>query len=118
MKLNKKALVLIDKGFSAKTLSKLDESQINVLHSKLIGEAVTQNITTSYNIPTSDLEKGAQVPTPPTGKKMVIQKTPTGIKATPTEEVTEEDIDRMLDNDDVQYLTEAPKAATNYKNIN
>ena len=91
MKLNKKALVLIDKGFSAKTLSKLDESQINVLHSKLIGEAVTQNITTSYNIPTSDLEKGAQVPTPPTGKKMVIQKTPTGIKATPTEEVTEED---------------------------
>lgn len=32
--------------------------------------------------------------------------------------MTEEDIDRMLDNDDVQYLAEAPKAAANYKNMN
>jgi len=91
MKVNKKALELIDKGLSANTVKKLTESQINVLHSKLMVEAVTQQVTTSYNIPTSDLEKGTSVPSPPTGKKMIIQKTSTGIKATPTEEVTEEE---------------------------
>ena len=91
MKINKKALELIEKGLSAKTVSKLTESQINTLHSKLMIEAVTQQTTTSYNIPTSDLEKGTSVPAPPAGKKMVIQKTPTGIKATPMEEMTEEE---------------------------
>ena len=38
MKVNKKALQLIEKGLSSKTVSKLTESQINVLHSKLLGE--------------------------------------------------------------------------------
>jgi len=38
MKTNIKALELIEKGLSAKTVSKLDESQINVLHSKLLNE--------------------------------------------------------------------------------
>jgi hypothetical protein len=33
-----KALELIDKGLSAKTLSKLTESQINILHKKLLSE--------------------------------------------------------------------------------
>ena len=42
MKVNKKALELIDKGLSSKTVSKLTESQINVLHSKLLGEQVTE----------------------------------------------------------------------------
>ena len=41
MKINKKALQLIDKGLSSKTVSKLTESQIDVLHSKLLGEQVT-----------------------------------------------------------------------------
>ena len=91
MKINKKALELIEKGLSAKTVSKLTESQINVLHSKLIVEQVTQQTTTTYNIPTSELEKGAAVPSPPAGKKMVIQKTSTGIKATPMEEMAEEE---------------------------
>jgi hypothetical protein len=89
MKTNLKALELIEKGLSSKTVSKLTESQIEVLHNKLLGEAVTQSTTTSYNIPTADLDKGTAVPTPPTGKKMVLQKTPTGVKATPTEEVKE-----------------------------
>lgn len=89
MKTNVKALELIEAGLSSKTVGKLTESQIDVLHKKILGEAVTQSTTTSYNIPTSDLDKGTAVPTPPTGKKMVIQKTPTGIKATPTEEVQE-----------------------------
>ena len=38
MKVNKKALELIDKGLSAKTVGKLTESQINTLYSKLINE--------------------------------------------------------------------------------
>jgi hypothetical protein len=38
MKINKKALQLIDKGLSSKTVSKLSESQIDILHSKLLGE--------------------------------------------------------------------------------
>ena len=42
MKVNKKALQLIEKGLSSKTVSKLTESQINVLYSKLIGEQVTE----------------------------------------------------------------------------
>lgn len=42
MKVNKKALELIDKGLSSKTVSKLTESQIDVLHLKLVGEQVTE----------------------------------------------------------------------------
>jgi hypothetical protein len=42
MKVNKKALQLIDKGLSSKTVSKLTESQIDVLHLKLVGEQVTE----------------------------------------------------------------------------
>ena len=38
MKVNKKALELIDKGLSAYTVKKLTESQINTLHSKLVSE--------------------------------------------------------------------------------
>jgi hypothetical protein len=97
MKVNKKALELIDKGLSAKTVGKLTESQINILHSKLVVEQVTQQTTTTYNIPDSELTKGAAVPAPPTGKKMVIQKTSTGIKATPTEEMSEEDVEVTTD---------------------
>ena len=48
MKINKKALRLIDKGLSASTVSKLNESQIDVLYSKLLNEqsgVVTQTKT-------------------------------------------------------------------------
>ena len=41
MKTNIKALNLVEKGLSPKTVSKLTESQINVLYSKLLGEQVT-----------------------------------------------------------------------------
>ena len=40
MKINKKALRLIDKGLSANTVSKLDESQVDVLYKKLFVEQV------------------------------------------------------------------------------
>ena len=42
MKINKKALELIEKGLSSKTVSKLDESQIDILHRRLVGEQVTE----------------------------------------------------------------------------
>ena len=42
MKINIKALELIEKGLSSKTVGKLTESQINVLHSKLVNEQVTE----------------------------------------------------------------------------
>ena len=38
MKINRKALQLIEKGLSSKTVSKLTESQVDLLHSKLLGE--------------------------------------------------------------------------------
>ena len=78
MKVNKKALELIDKGLSANTVKKLTESQINILHSKLFNEAVTTTTTTSYNISTDDVKKGITLPEVP-GKKMTIQQTQTGI---------------------------------------
>jgi hypothetical protein len=108
MKVNKKALELIDKGLSANTVKKLTESQINILHSKLVVEQVTQQTTTTYNIPDSELTKGAAVPAPPAGKKMVIQKTSTGIKATPTEEMSEEDVEVTTD-PNKETETQAPK---------
>jgi len=40
MKINKKALELIEKGLSSTTVSKLDESQINVLHKRLFVEQI------------------------------------------------------------------------------
>lgn len=90
MKTNVKALELIEAGLSSKTVGKLTESQIDILHNKIMGEAVTQSTTTSYNVPTDDVKKGVTLPPTPPGKKMNIQQTPTGIKATPTEEVKEE----------------------------
>ena len=92
MKTNLKAYQLIEKGLSAKTVSKLTESQIHILHSKLMNEQVQTKTTTSYEIPTSDAEKGVTLPAMTGGKKMTVQKTPTGVKVTPTEnkEMTEQ----------------------------
>jgi len=87
MKISKKAIKLMEKGLSLKTVSGLNESQIDVLYSKL-SEAITQSTTTSYNIPTTDAQKGVTLPI---GKKATIQQNPGGtIKITPTEEVSEE----------------------------
>ena len=45
MKNNIKALQLIESGLSSKTVSKLTESQIDELHSKMVDEVVTTNVT-------------------------------------------------------------------------
>jgi hypothetical protein len=108
MKVNKKALELIDKGLSANTVKKLTESQINILHSKLFNEAVTTTTTTSYNISTDDVKKGVTLPEVP-GKKMTIQQTQTGIKATPTEEVKETDEIEVTSDPNKETETQDPK---------
>jgi len=50
MKVNKKALELIDKGLSSKTVSKLTESQIDTLHKKLFVEQTMVSKTDSATI--------------------------------------------------------------------
>ncbi len=57
MKVNKKALQLIDKGLSSKTVSKLTESQINVLHSKLVVEQTMVSKTDTATITRLKTEK-------------------------------------------------------------
>jgi len=57
MKINKKALRLIDKGLSANTVSKLDESQIDVLYKKLFVEQVNVSKTDTAMISKLKSEK-------------------------------------------------------------
>ena len=57
MKVNKKALELIDKGLSSKTVSKLTESQIDVLHSKLFVEQTMVSKTDTKTINQLKLDK-------------------------------------------------------------
>jgi hypothetical protein len=112
---------LIGKGMSKKTLSKLTEGQMRILHNRLVvNEQVVTKTTTSYEIPTSEIEKGVTLPQTAAGKKMTIQKTPTGIKATPSEEkeLDETETDDVTDKnalgaDALQSLTgqEAPHDA-------
>jgi hypothetical protein len=59
MRLNHKALKLVELGLSSKTVSKLTEGQINILHKRLVNEEVTTDIVTS--IPTGQsVEKEVQ----------------------------------------------------------
>lgn len=117
------ALELIDKGLSAKTLSKLTEGQINILHKKLVGEA---QVTTSQfvDLTADEVKGGAKIPdTVMAGKKNITispnPKSPGGIRVEPTsEEVTEDETDDVTDQnalgaDSLQKLTgqEAPHDA-------
>ena len=59
MKNNIKSLELIEAGLSSKTVSKLTESQINTLHSKLVSEQ-PQPIKTNKTVQQIKLPSGAQ----------------------------------------------------------
>ena len=74
MKVNKKALELIDKGLSSKTVSKLTESQINVLYSKLLGEQVTEvpNKKTYEVGPKGGEVNGVVISQDPSTKKVMV----------------------------------------------
>ena len=88
MKINKKALELIEKGLSSKTVSKLDESQINILHTRLVGEQVEEIPSKkSYKVG----QDGGNLP--PAARGYNVKKTETGdVVATPNEsEMSEQD---------------------------
>ena len=57
MKINKKALELIESGLSSKTVSKLTESQINTLHKKLVNEQINVSKTDTATITKLKSEK-------------------------------------------------------------
>jgi hypothetical protein len=88
MKINKKALELIEKGMSSKTVSKLDESQIDILHTRLVGEQVEEIPSKkSYKVG----QDGGNLP--PAARGYNVKKTETGdVVATPNEsEMSEQD---------------------------
>ena len=96
-----KVLDLIEKGFKAKTLSKLNESQIEVLHSKLIGESkkeakeeIKKTVTNVTYDPsnTTDQQKLAQIGihVDPSSKKITMSQSGGAIT---TEEMVEDETD-------------------------
>ena len=94
MKISKKALQLIDKGMTAKTVSKLTESQINVLHTKLFISEQVQEMPSkkSYKVG----QEGGDLPPSPKGYN--VKKTPTGdVVATPNESELGEEEEVTLD---------------------
>ena len=94
MKINKKALELIEKGLSSTTVSKLDESQISILHKRLfLGEQVEEIPTKkSYKVG----QDGGNLPAAPKGYN--VKKTATGdVVATPNESELEEDVEVTTD---------------------
>ena len=105
MKISKKALQLIDKGMTAKTVSKLTESQINVLHTKLFLSEQVQEMPSkkSYKVG----QEGGNLPPAPKGYN--VKKTPTGdVVATPNEsELGEEEEVTVDPNKDTE--TQDPK---------
>ena len=114
MKNSTKVTFLIESGISLNTISKMNQKQINLMVERFKKskkeenkEAVVQKTTTTFEIPTADLEKGTTIPEVP-GKKMVIQKTPTGIKATPTESEMTEDVNVDKDNATAGEISQDP----------
>lgn len=97
MKINKKALELINKGLSAKTVGNLTESQIEILHSRLMGEA-TDTISKQRTYSSSEVQtmktKGQSIP----GGKAVKVNPDGSISVTTEGELDEED-DFDLDSD-------------------
>ena len=105
MKISKKALQLIDKGMTAKTVSKLTESQINVLHTKLFISEQVQEMPSkkSYKVG----QEGGNLPPAPKGYN--VKKTPTGdVVATPNESELEEDVE-ITNDPNKETETQDPK---------
>ena len=105
MKISKKALQLIDKGMTAKTVSKLTESQINTLHSKLFLSEQVQEMPSkkSYKVG----QEGGNLPPAPKGYN--VKKTPTGdVVATPNESELEEDVE-VTNDPNKETETQDPK---------
>lgn len=97
MKTNIKALKLVEKGLSSNTVSKLTESQINILYSKLLGEA---SVTVSSKNPNA-----ADI-----AKNMVAQ----NVNVTMTEKEIDEQSSVEVDKDNAssgEYTQDMPQKA-------
>jgi len=107
MKNNIKAYELIEKGLSAKTVSKLTESQINILHKKLISEEIKKTVTNVTYDPASstDQQKLAQkgIHVDPSTKKITMSTTGSG--EITTEEMKEDDDTDLVQQDLTQKVT-------------
>jgi hypothetical protein len=113
MKINKKALELIEKGLSAKTVSKLTESQINVLHSKLMVEAQITT-TQTVDLTADDVKGGYKIPdTVMSGKKNVVitpnPKSQGGIRVEPTAEGELDEEEEVTIDPNKETETQDPK---------
>lgn len=82
MKINTKALDLVEKGLKPDTVAKLSESQISILHDRLIKEEQKQSVTNITFDPSSssDQQKLAQqgIHVDPATKKITMTTTSTG----------------------------------------
>lgn len=93
----KKGKLLVGKGLSPKTVSKLTESEIDTLYSTLISEVTTQQVT-KISVPTTDLQKGVKLQPDPSSKPLEIKNTPKGIEITSEEmELDEDDMEDPMD---------------------
>lgn len=117
MKINKKALELIEKGLSSKTVSNLTESQIDTLHSKLfVSEQITEVPSKKTfkvgpkggSLPPN--AKGYSVRQDPNTKEVIATAAEGEVKETETDDVTDKN---ALGADALQTLTgqEAPHMA-------
>jgi hypothetical protein len=111
MKNNIKSLQLVEMGIPSKTVARLSESQINILHKKMVKEEVKKTVTNITFDPTntSDQQKLAQkgIHIDPNTKKITMSTS--GGEIT-TEEMTEDETDDVTDQnaqgkDDLQKLT-------------
>jgi hypothetical protein len=92
MKINRKALGLIEKGLSAQTVSKLTESQINTLYSKLVlSEQVKEKKTYTVG------PQGGTLPADPKGYVVSQNPNTKEIIATAAESELEEDVEVTTD---------------------
>lgn len=113
-----KVLDLIEKGFSAKTLSKLNESQLDVLHSRLMNEQIKQEKkqVTKTTIPASTARTtganvdGVSIKMDNSGNIVASQTSEGEMKEDETDDVTSDD---ALGKDAMQSYTgqEAPHDA-------
>ena len=98
MKTNKKALELVETGLNSKTVSKLTESQIEELHSKLFSEqtGVRKEVkpTEVTTIAQSALDKGVNVD----GKTMKKDTSGNVVVTSTNEEMSEEDDKKSKNN--------------------
>jgi hypothetical protein len=114
MKINRKALGLIEKGLSAQTVSKLTESQINTLYSKLVlSEQVKEKKTYTVGPQGGTLPadpKGYVVSQNPNTKEIIATAAEGEVKETETDDVDDKN---ALGADALQNLTgqDAPHMA-------